>query len=80
VVDLLHETGDQKTGQLFAHGPALLLVEAPQALFDWFRTGLDVECVLSDFLGDPWHFCRAPCKQVFVAFEEVDELTFLFGV
>jgi hypothetical protein len=36
--------------------------------------------VLSDFSGDAWHFCRAPCKHVLVASGEVDELAFLFGI
>jgi hypothetical protein len=36
--------------------------------------------VLGDFLGDARHFCRAPHKCAHVALEEVDELTFLFGV
>jgi hypothetical protein len=36
VLDLLHKSSNQKTGQLFTNGPALLLVEAPHALFDWF--------------------------------------------
>jgi hypothetical protein len=36
--------------------------------------------VLGDFLGDIWHFYRAPCKQVHIVLEEVDELTFLFRV
>jgi hypothetical protein len=36
--------------------------------------------VLSDFLGDAWHFYRAPFKHVLVPSEEVDEITFLFRV
>jgi hypothetical protein len=41
---------------------------------------LDVEGVFSEFLGGTLHFCQAPCKYVLVVSEEVDELTFLFGV
>jgi hypothetical protein len=58
----------------------LLLIEAPQALLDRLQAGLDVEGVLSDLLGYTRHFYRTPCKYVLVASEEVEELTFLFGV
>jgi hypothetical protein len=36
--------------------------------------------VLGDFPRDAWHFYWAPHKHVFVASEEIDELSFLFGV
>jgi hypothetical protein len=36
--------------------------------------------VLGDFPRYTRHFCWAPCKQVPVALEEVNELAFLFGV
>jgi hypothetical protein len=42
--------------------------------------GFIVEGVLGDFPGDAWHFCQAPCKNIPIALEEVDELAFLFGV
>jgi hypothetical protein len=80
VLELLHEASGQKPGQLFAHGLVLPLVEAPQVLFDWFGTRLDVDHVLGDIPRDPQHFCWAPSKQVLVALEEVDEIAFLFGV
>jgi hypothetical protein len=41
---------------------------------------LNVEGVLGDLLGDARHFCRTPHKYFFVVLEEVNELTFLFGV
>jgi hypothetical protein len=34
VLDLLNEDSGQKDGQLFAHGPTLVLVEASHAVFD----------------------------------------------
>jgi hypothetical protein len=58
----------------------LFLVKLSQALLNWPRTGLDVEGVLGDFLGDVWNFYQAPHKSVLVASEEVNELAFLFGI
>jgi hypothetical protein len=49
-----------------------------QASFNQLEPVLDVEGVLDDFSGDDRHVCRSPRKNVFVAPEEVDELTFLF--
>jgi hypothetical protein len=57
----------------------LLLIEALQALLDHLGAELDVEGVLGDLLGAR-HFCRTPRKHALVAPEEVDELSFLFGV
>jgi hypothetical protein len=45
-----------------------------------FDLGLMLRGVLDDFPGYTQHFCWAPCKQVHVVLEEVDELAFLFGV
>jgi hypothetical protein len=50
-----------------------------QALLAQLRAGLDVEGVLDDLQGDARHFCRIPQKNVLIALEEVDKLTFLFG-
>jgi hypothetical protein len=36
--------------------------------------------VLDNLSGHTWHFCQTPLKYVLAASEEVDELTFLFGV
>jgi hypothetical protein len=58
----------------------LLPIEALHALLDRLGAGLDVEGVLGDLLGDTRHFRRAQRKYVLVASEEVDEITFLFGV
>jgi hypothetical protein len=80
VFNLLNEANGQKPPKLFAHGPTLFLVKAPQALLDWPQTEFDVECVLGYFSRDAWDFCRAPRKHVLVASEEVDELAFLIGV
>jgi hypothetical protein len=44
------------------------------------QTEFDVEGVLGDFPGDTWNFYRTPRKHVLIASEEVNELTFLFGV
>jgi hypothetical protein len=49
-------------------------------LLDRPRTGFDVEGVLGDFLRDIWHFCQSPRKHVLTVSEEVDGLTFLFGI
>jgi hypothetical protein len=39
---------------------------------------LDVEGVLIDLSGDVRHFCQSPRKNVLVAPEEANELSFLF--
>jgi hypothetical protein len=80
VLNFLNEASGQKLGYLFTHGPMFFLIKAAQALLYRPQSGFDVEGVLDNFLGDAWHFYRAPCKHVFVASEEVDELAFLFGV
>jgi hypothetical protein len=59
---------------------ALFLIEAPQALLDQPQAKLNVEAVLNDLLGDARHFYRTPHKYDLFVLEEVDELTFLFGV
>jgi hypothetical protein len=48
-------------------------------LFDWLGPVLDVKVLLSVLLGHAQHLYWSPCKNVFVASEEVDKLTFLFG-
>jgi hypothetical protein len=80
VLDFFDEASSQEPGKFFAHGLALLLIEAPQSPFDQLGDELDVEGVLGDLPGDAPHFCRTPYKYVLVALEEVDEITFLFGV
>jgi hypothetical protein len=80
VIHFFHKAISQKPGQLFARGPALLLIKALHALLDRLGTGLDVEGMLRDFLGDTRHFCWAPCKYVSIVLEDVDELTFLFRI
>jgi hypothetical protein len=57
----------------------LFQVEVGKALLDRFGLGLDVEGVFGDLPGHARYFCRSPCKNCFVALEEVNELTFLFG-
>jgi hypothetical protein len=57
----------------------LLLIETMQALFDRLGPMVDVEGVLSDLPRDTRYIYRSPCKNVFIAPEEVDELAFLFG-
>jgi hypothetical protein len=44
------------------------------------KPGLTLMVCSGDFPGDACHFYLAPRKYVLVASEEVDELTFLFGV
>jgi hypothetical protein len=48
------------------------------ALFNQLGPRLDVEGVLGDVLGDAQHVYQSPCKIVFIASEEVNELAFLF--
>jgi hypothetical protein len=80
VLDFFHKADDQKSGQLFTHGPTLLLIKASHALLDRLQTVIDVEGMFNDFSGDTRNFYRAPCKHVSVALEEVDELAFLFRI
>jgi hypothetical protein len=49
-----------------------------QALLEGLGTGLDVEGMLGDLPRDARHFYRSPHKNILVALEEVDNLTFLF--
>jgi hypothetical protein len=52
VLDLFNEASGQRPGLLLAHGSTLFLIEAPQALLDQPRVGLNVEGVLGDLSKD----------------------------
>jgi hypothetical protein len=71
----LNYQNQTRTFHLFADGPALLLVEAMQAL----GARLDPQGVLGDFPQNVWHIRGFPHKNITVRVEKVDERDFLFG-
>ena len=76
----LDESGRQKFLQLLADRPALELVEALQALLHRLGVGSDVKGVLGDLPRYARHVRGAPCEDVCVGAEKVDEHHFLFAV
>ena len=79
MVYLPNESGCQEFGDLFAYGPAPLIVKAMQALLSGLRAQDEAQCVLSDLLWYARHVRRLPCKDIVIGAKEVDELVFLFG-
>ena len=77
---LLDESGRQKFLQLLADRPALELVEASQALLHRLGVGSDIKGVLGDHPQYARHVRGAPCKDVCIGVEKVDEHHFLFAV
>ena len=77
---LLDESGLQELVHLLADRPSLELIEAPQALLDWLGVRQDIKGVLGDLPLDARHIRVAPCEDVSVGAEEVDEHHFLFAV
>ena len=76
----LDESGHQKFLQLLADRPALELVEASQALLQRLGVGSDIKGVLGDLPRYARHVRRAPCKDVCISAEKVNEHHFLFAV
>ena len=77
---LLDESGLQKLVHLIANRPSLELVEALQALLDRLGVRQDIKGVLGDLPRDDRHIRGAPCEDVSVGAEKVDEHHFLFAV
>lgn len=80
MMNLLDEPGLQQFVYLLADDPALLLVEAAQALLHRFGSGPDLQGVLGDFPGYARHIRGTPRKDVDVRAEIVDEHCFLFRI
>ena len=77
---LLDESGHQKFLHLLADHPALELVEASQALLHRLGVRSDVKGVLGDLPRYARHVRGAPCEDVCIGAEEVNEHHFLFAV
>ena len=75
MIHFLDEFSRQKLCDLFADGPALLLVKATQALLH----RLDLQGMLGDFPRNVWHVRGFPHEDISIGAEKVDECTFLFG-
>ena len=76
---LSDESGRQEFGDLFAYGPAPLIVKAMQALLGGLRARDKAQCVLGDVLWYAQHVRWLPSEDIVIGTQEVDELAFLFG-
>ena len=74
------KTSSQQSGYLLTDCLASLLVKAVKKLFDWFKLGINIESVLSEFPRYTWHIRRFPCEDVPILTDELDEHAFLFGI
>ena len=70
---LLDESGLEELAQLFSDGPALLFVEASQALNHRLGVGQDIKGVLGDLPRYARHIRGAPREDVGIGAEKVDE-------
>jgi hypothetical protein len=75
----LNYQNQTRTFHFFVDGPALLLVEAVQALLHWLGARLDPQGMLGDFPQNVWHIRGFPRENIAVRVEKVDERDFLFG-
>ena len=63
---LSDESGCQEFGDLFAYGPAPLIVEATQVLLGGLSAQDEVQRVLGDLPWYAWHVGRFPCEDIVI--------------
>jgi hypothetical protein len=80
VEHLLDEACLEELPQLYFDRPAPLFIKVAQLLLHGAGVRQDIKGVLGDLPQDAWHIRGAPCNDVSVGTEEVDEHHFLFRV
>ena len=80
VIHLLDKSCTEELLYFIAYGGTFFAIKASQPLFNRSGPGLDIESVLGDLPGDPWHVRWCPREHVEVRAQKVDEHAFLFRV
>jgi hypothetical protein len=78
--DFSDEASREWFGEFLLDGVPSVGGEAAEVLSLWGSFRVDVECMLDQIPGHPWHVRWFPRKDVSVSPEEADERVFLFRV